>query len=83
MVRAQDLPGVDAALRVDVVVARCSRTAPTALAHGLAGPARRRPSRTTWTCSGSRRVTDGVRRCTTGALDGFYVLTRAGWRDVR
>ena len=80
VVRAQDLPAVDAALRTDVVARAASRTPRRRGApRGWCVPALR--SRTTWTCSGSRR-----RRRPSAmhgrTLEAFFALTRAGWRDV-
>lgn len=80
VVRAQDLPAVDAALRVDVLVA---------LLEGSAAD-----WRTAWlTRSGGIEPLDDelawLRAAATAfgmhdrPLDGFFVITRSGWRDVR
>jgi hypothetical protein len=80
VVRAQDLPALDPALRVDVLAA---------LLEG-SGPA----WRTAWlTRSGDVEPLDAdldwLRAAATAfgmhgrPLDGFYVITRTGWRDVR
>jgi hypothetical protein len=80
VVRAQDLPALDAALRVDVVSALIEETG-----HEW---------RSAWLCrAGGMEVHDAdfdwLRAATWAfathgrTLDGFYVLTRTGWRDVR
>jgi hypothetical protein len=79
VVRAQDLPAVDAALRTDVVSALLEQTPDCWRTAWLARP-------------GTPEVHDldlqWLAAATTAfamhgrSLGGFYVLTRAGWRDA-
>jgi hypothetical protein len=80
VVRAQDLPALDAALRVDVLASLLEGSGPD--------------WRTAWlTRAGGveplNADLDWLRAAATAfgmhgrPLDGFYVVTRSGWRDVR
>ena len=80
VVRAQDLPALDAALRVDVLASLLEGSGPDWRAAWL-------------TRSGDVEPLDAdldwLRAAATAfgmhgrPLDGFYVITRTGWRDAR
>lgn len=80
VLRARDAPAMDAALRVDVAAALVEDSPPDWCTAWLVRPGTPEPH------------DDDVRwlaAATTGfgmhgrPLDGFFVLTRSGWRDVR
>jgi hypothetical protein len=79
VVRAQDLPAVDAALRTDVVAALVGNSPASWRTAWLVRPGTPEPHDLDlqWLAAASSAF--GMHDRT---LDGFFVLTRAGWRDV-
>jgi hypothetical protein len=80
VVRAQDIPAMDAWLRVDVISSLLEQTAPECRHAWLVRPGAPEPHDLDllW-LSAARTAFDIHGR----ALDGFYALTRTGWLDVR
>jgi hypothetical protein len=79
VVRAQDLPVMDAALRVDVLSAMVDQAPPAWCTAWLirAGTPELHDQDLHWLAAA--RTAFGIHA---RPLDGFYVITRAGWRDV-
>ena len=80
VVRAGDLPVIDAALRVEVVAALLEGAAPEWRTAWLtrAGDVEPRDAELDWLRAAATAFAMHGR-----ALDGFFVVTRTGWRDVR
>jgi hypothetical protein len=78
VVRAQDLPVVDAALRTDVLVALLEQSPPAWRTGWLvrAGTPERHDLDLQWLAAARAAFATHDR-----PLVGFYVLTRTGWRD--
>ena len=79
VVRAQDLPAVDAALRIDVVSSLVEQTPVDADRAWLARPGLPEPHDLDFEWLAAARIAFGIhgRR-----LKGFYAITRSGWLDV-
>lgn len=79
VVRAQDLPAVDAALRTDVLSSMVEQSPPTWRTAWLArsGTPDLHDEDLHWLAAA--RTAFGIHD---RPLDGFYVVTRAGWRDA-
>jgi hypothetical protein len=79
VVRAQDLPAVDAALRTDVVAALLEDSPEAWSTAWLVRPGTPEPHDLDlqWLAAASTAFGMHDR-----SLDGFFVLTRSGWRDV-
>jgi hypothetical protein len=79
VVRAQDLPTVDAALRTDVVAALLEGAPASWRTAWLVRPGTPEPHDLDLQWLAAASAAFGMHART---LDGFYVLTRSGWRDV-
>ncbi len=80
VVRAQDLPAVDAALRADVVSALLEDAPAEWRTAWLVRPGTPEPHDLDLQWLAAARTAFGMHG---RALDGFFALTRTGWRDVR
>ncbi len=80
VVRAQDLPAMDAALRTDVVVALLDGSPPAWCRAWLlrAGTPEQHDLDLAWLSAAGTAFAIHDR-----PLDTFHVVTRSGWRDVR
>ena len=78
VVRAQDLPAVDAALRVDVISSLLEQ-GPAWGTAWLVRPGTPEPHDHDVQWLAAARSAFGIHG---RELQGFYVITRAGWRDV-
>jgi hypothetical protein len=80
VVRAQDLPAMDSALRVDVVSSLVERTGAEAVHAWLTRPGQPHPHDLDLEWLSAAVAGFGIhgRR-----LAGFHAITRAGWLDVR
>ena len=80
VIRAQDLPAVDAALRTDIVSALVEGTPPAWRTAWLQRPGTPEPHDLDgqWLAAVLSAFDSHDR-----ALDGCYALTRSGWRDLR
>lgn len=80
VVRAQDLPVTDAALRIDVVSSLVDSSTPQAATAWVtrAGTPDVHDVDLEWLAAATIAFGSRVR-----SLDGFYAITRAGWLDVR
>jgi hypothetical protein len=79
VLRAQDLPAVDGALRTDVVSALLEDSPPTWRTAWVVRPGTPEPHDLDLRWLAAARTAFGMHA---RPLDGFYVLTRSGWRDV-
>src|SRR5512141_1478204 len=79
VVRAQDLPAVDASLRIDVVASLLEDSPEGWCAAWLVRPGTPEVHDLDLQWLAATRTAFGMHART---LDGFFVLTRAGWRDV-
>jgi hypothetical protein len=79
VVRAQDLPAVDAALRTDVVAALLDGAPRAWRMAWLVRPGTPEPHDLDLQWLAAATAGFGMHDRT---LDGFFVLTRSGWRDV-
>ncbi len=79
VVRRQDLPVVDAALRIDVVDSLLEQGDPGWRSAWVVRPGTPEPHDLDVQWLAAARTAFGVHG---RALGGFYVITRAGWRDV-
>ena len=80
VVRAQDLPAVDAALRADVVSALLEDAPPDWCTAWLLRPGTPEPHDLDLQWLAAAGTAFGMHG---RALDRFFALTRTGWRDVR
>lgn len=80
VVRAQDIPAIDAALRVDVMLALLADSRPDWKTAWLSrsGGVEAHEADLDWLRAATSAFAIHGRK-----LDGFYVVTRTGWRDVR
>ena len=79
VLRAQDLPAVDGALRTDVVSALLEDSPPTWRTAWVVRPGTPEPHDLDLRWLAAARTAFGMHA---RPLDAFYVLTRSGWRDV-
>jgi hypothetical protein len=79
VVRAQDLPAVDASLRVDVVDSLLEQSGGRWTTAWLVRPGSPEPHDLDLQWLAAARTAFGMHG---RDLHGFYVITRAGWRDV-
>lgn len=79
VVRARDLPAVDVALRTDVVSALLEDSPPSWRTAWLVRPGTPEPHDLDLAWLAAMRAAAGMHD---RPLDGCYVLTRAGWRDL-
>ena len=79
VVRAQDLPAVDTALRIDVLSALLEDSPDGGRTAWLARPGTPEVHDLDLQWLAAAGTAFGMHART---LDGFYVVTRAGWRDV-
>jgi hypothetical protein len=79
VVRAQDLPAVDAALRTDVLCSLVEQAPPTWRTAWLVRPGLPELHDQDLRWLAAARTAFGIHA---RALEGFYVVTRTGWRDV-
>lgn len=79
VVRAQDLPALDAALRVDVVGSLLGGGDPGWHRAWVLRPGTPEPHDVDLEWYAAARGAFAIHG---RSLDGFYVLTRSGWRDV-
>jgi hypothetical protein len=79
VVRAQDLPAVDAALRTDVLCSLVEQAPPRWRTAWLVRPGTPELHDQDLRWLAAARTAFGVHA---RPLDGFYVVTRTGWRDV-
>lgn len=79
VIRAQDLPAVDAALRTDVVATLLEDSPPTWRTAWLVRPGTPEPHDLDVSWLAAMRAAAGMHD---RPFDGCYVLTRAGWRDL-
>jgi hypothetical protein len=79
VVRAQDLPAVDAALRVDVLASLLAGADPSWRAAWVLRPGTPEPHDLDLHWFAAARRAFGIHG---RPLDGFFALTRYGWRDV-
>ena len=80
VVRAQDLPAVDAALRADVVSSLLAATPREWMTAWLVRPGTPEPHDADGQWLAAVLTGFGMHN---RPLDGCYVLTRTGWRDIR
>jgi hypothetical protein len=80
VVRAQDVPAMDAALRIDVVSSLVAQTGDGAVFAWLSRPGQPHPHDLDLEWLSAARVAFGVHG---RVLAGFHAITRAGWLDVR
>lgn len=80
VVRAQDLPAVDAALRIDVLSALVAQTPAEAVHAWLARPGQPHPHDLDLAWLSAATVAFAIHG---RPLAGFFAVTRAGWLDVR
>lgn len=80
VVRAQDLPVVDAALRIDVVSSLVEQTPADAVSAWVTRPGDPHPHDLDMEWLAAVIVGFGIHG---RALSGFYAVTRNGWLDVR
>ena len=80
VVRAQDLPAVDAALRIDVVSSLVAQTPPEAVRAWVTRAGEPHPHDLDLEWLSAATVAFGIHG---RHLAGFYALTRSGWLDVR
>ena len=79
VVRARDLPAVDGALRTDVVAALVEDSPKSWRTAWLVRPGTPEPHDLDLQWLAAASTAFGIHD---RALDGFFVLTRSGWRDV-
>ena len=79
VVRAQDLPAVDAALRTDVLSSLVEQAPSTWRTAWLARPGDPELHDQDLAWLAAARTAFGIHA---RPLEGFYVVTRTGWRDV-
>jgi hypothetical protein len=79
VVRAQDLPAVDAALRTDVLCSLVEQAPPGWRTAWLARPGAPELHDQDLRWLAAARTAFGIHA---RPLDGFFVVTRTGWRDV-
>ncbi|HET6626062.1 MAG TPA: hypothetical protein VFG63_06700 [Nocardioidaceae bacterium] len=80
VVRAQDLPAVDVALRMDVLSSLVEQTPDEADQAWLTRPGEPHPHDLDLEWLAAATVAFGIHG---RSLAGFYAITRAGWLDVR
>jgi hypothetical protein len=79
VVRAQDQPAVDTALRTDVVSALLEDSPPAWRTAWVARPGTPEPHDLDLQWLAAARTAFGMHA---RPLEGFFVVTRSGWRDV-
>ena len=80
VVRAQDVPAVDAALRIDVVSTLLDQAPPGTACAWVTRPGEPDPHDLDLEWLSATMVAFGIHaRC----LAGFFAITRGGWLDVR
>jgi hypothetical protein len=79
VLRAQDLPVLDTGLRTDVLCSMVEQSPPPWRTAWLIRPGLPEPHDQDLQWLAAARTAFGIHR---RHLDGFYVVTRAGWRDV-
>jgi hypothetical protein len=79
VVRAQDQPAVDTALRTDVVSALLEDSPPAWRTAWVARPGSPEPHDLDLQWLAAARTAFGMHA---RPLEGFFVVTRSGWRDV-
>jgi hypothetical protein len=79
VVRTMDLPAVDAGLRVDVIASLLEHADPAWRSAWLARPGMPEPHDVDLAWFSAARSAFAIHG---RPLEGFYVLTRYGWRDV-
>lgn len=79
VVRAQDLPAVDAALRTDVLCSLVEQAPPTWRTAWLVRPGVPELHDQDLCWLAAARTAFGIHA---RSLEGFYVVTRTGWRDM-
>jgi hypothetical protein len=79
VVRAQDLPALDAGLRVDVVSSLLDGGDPDWRTAWILRPGQPEPHDLDLQWYAAARSAFAIHA---RSLDGFFVLTRSGWRDV-
>jgi hypothetical protein len=80
VVRAQDLPAVDAALRIDVLSSLVEQAPPGPVSAWLVRPGEAHPHDLDVEWLSAATVAFGIHA---RELAGFYAITRSGWLDVR
>jgi hypothetical protein len=80
VVRAQDLPAVDAALRIDVLSSLVAQSPADALTAWVTRPGEPAPHDLDLAWMAAASVAFGING---READGFYAITRTGWLDVR
>jgi hypothetical protein len=80
VVRAQDLPAVDAALRIDVLSSLVEQAPAAGLTAWVTRPGEPEPHDLDLAWMAAASVAFGIHGRET---DGFYAITRTGWLDVR
>ncbi len=80
VLRAQDLPAVDAALRIDVLASLVGQSPADAVTAWVARPGEPYPHDLDLEWMAAAAVAFDIHG---RDLDGFYAITRTGWLDVR